>query len=178
MSVNSMFLIITACALTMANCSFIHGAEPQPTAYLTIISEKDNVLKQDYPHAAALLEYPDGKKKWIGFAPKTKGKPKDEGKIDDSRRDGAIDKYVRLGVDPKKLAAAEQKIRKKYSGLGYVVLVTDCVSLVADLCEEAGLKIPPRPNFIPGNLVDKLKELNPQAKPMTGDGKGPFPWAN
>jgi|SRR5579871_5785362 len=140
-------------------------------AYLTIVAEKKIIADKTVPHSMAFLEYPDGTSKWLGFVPKEAKTPIGEGKIDTSAPDRGLDKWVRLEVDAKRLADAEKKTREKYASIKYEVTVCDCVSFTADLCEAAGLKIPVRPNFVPANLPDRLKELNPAAHPVVGTGK-------
>jgi hypothetical protein len=132
-------------------------AQPVPMAKLTFISETG------VPHSAAYLEYANGEKKWLGFQPGRRGIGGviSCGRIDTSDRSGNILTQVSFAIPDDVLRRAEQRTVDQYRTRHYVLLKCDCVSFTADLARNAGLKVPPPPNFRPSILVENLQKLNP-----------------
>jgi len=162
----SLIAAIFACVMPTAV-----RADDANKAFITIISEKG------FPHSAVLMEYPDGKPKWLGFKPETAKMPLTKGKFDEDDATKNVEKYVRFEVDAKKLAEVEKKVREDFKNKNYVVGKFDCVSLSVAFAEGLKFKVPGKPNVIPGNLVDNLAVMNKDLKPISGDDKKPFPWS-
>ncbi len=163
--------IALASALLSTVC-FAVGSTPaaQPeVAYLTVAYESTDVS-----HVACLLEYPGKPARWVGFGPDVKYKAIADGAIDVASIEWQIERYVRFRVDPRTLARAELKTRRRYHESTYVLGVTDCVTFAIDLAEAAGLQVPGKFHYQVEQLIDDLASRN--RKRLTALDRLPYPW--
>jgi hypothetical protein len=122
--------------------------------YLTVISETG------FPHSVCRFEY-YRKTEWCGFKPTVPKAPVFKGYVDRSDRTRYIEHLVKFEINDFILERVIKEILKKYEGLTYCVGTgPDCVNLSVDAAKWSGLKTPPPPNMIPGNLVFNLAQLN------------------
>ena len=119
-------------------------------ATITFISETG------FPHCAFRINAHD----WHGFKPAIPKSPVANGYVDHSDPSAHIRSSVTLRVSDHLVAVAVPRLVQLYSQQMYLGGVHDCVSFAADVAESLGLRIPPRPNFLPDNFVNSVRSLN------------------
>lgn len=114
------------------------------------------ISETGFPHSACRV----GMDRWYGFKPAIPKTPLSKGVVDRSSRSAHVKTFVTLRVSDEAVERAVERTLADYKGDWYCLGVKDCVSFTADLAEAMGLQIPPRPNFLPEELVVKLRRLN------------------
>lgn len=114
------------------------------------------ISETGFPHAACCVNGVD----WYGFKPAIPKMPICAGHLDRGDRSQFMKLSVIFRVDDRLAATEVPRITNHYARQLYAGGIHDCVSLVADLAEALGLRIPPRPNFLPDNFVVSVRGLN------------------
>jgi hypothetical protein len=115
------------------------------------------ISETGFAHSAVLVHG----SKWYGFKPSIPKFLFATGHLDHSDRTQFIKHKVTFHFESSHhVHAALVKVLAAYQTAWYLGGIRDCVTFTADFAEDLGLRIPPRPNFIPDHFLLSLARLN------------------